>query len=42
MLIDGRRLIVKEVEETEANELIRFISAVGGESNFLTFVYNKL
>ena len=37
MLIDGRRLIVKEAEESEANELISFISAVGGESNFFTF-----
>ena len=37
MLIDGRRLIIKEAEETEANELISFISAVCGESKFFTF-----
>jgi len=37
MLIDGRRLTVKEAEETEANELIRFISIVGCESKFLTY-----
>ncbi len=36
-LKDGRKLIVKEAEETEAKELIRYIYAVGDESKFLKF-----
>ncbi len=33
-LKDGRKLIVKEAEESEAHEIVRYISTVGGESDF--------
>ena len=36
-LEDGRKLIVKEAEPSEAKELIRYVASVGGESDFLTF-----
>jgi len=41
ILKDGRKLIVKEAEETEAKELIRFVSGIWGESKFLTFGAGK-
>lgn len=37
ILKDGRRLIVKEAEASEAEEMIRYVTAVGAESDFLTF-----
>lgn len=36
-LEDGRMLIIKEAETSEAKEIIRYISIVGGESDFLNF-----
>jgi len=36
-LKDGRRLIIKEAESSEAKELIRYVASVGGESDFLSF-----
>ena len=38
---DGRKLIVKEAVGSEAKELVRYIAAVGGESDFLTFGANE-